>query len=120
MVNMGFIPGKPLLKKNLPSPLLSQSPTLCNLSRLLLPFSSIPSKLSQKNLSPPFLRFPLSSLKKISLPRPPAAPLLLSPQTLSAAQEQLTHHHLWLPASFCCPRNGSFSSAAFLHFPSPI
>lgn len=40
MVNMGFVPGKPLLKKNLPRPLLSPSPTLRNLSRLLLVFSS--------------------------------------------------------------------------------
>ena len=40
MVNMGFVPGKPLLKKNLPRPLLSQSPTLRNLWRLLLVFNS--------------------------------------------------------------------------------
>ena len=33
-----------------------------------------------------------------------------------ATQEQLTHHPLWLPAFFGCPRNGSFSSAPFFLF----
>ena len=88
---------------------LSPRPPLRKVSPKALEYSpSAHSSRWQKKLSAP----PESSLSS----RQPLCSLRPSPQALWAAQEQLTHHPLWLPAFFGCPRNGSFSLAPFFFF----
>ena len=84
-----------------------------------LPYSSSSLFFFSSASHPPsflFLNKPLKSLLCHPCSPSSSVPLDRHLKLFWATQEQLTHHPLWLPAFFGCPRNGSFSSAPFFLF----